>query len=120
GMERLILILSAEGWGGEEEKLPLFLALQEKSLVDVAFRLKRDLEKQGLRCEIDYEGRSLKSQMRRANRLGAKFVVIFGEDEWSRGVVKVKNMEEGEEREVPVDELASTLGALTSGKNSSD
>ncbi|RMG60435.1 MAG: histidine--tRNA ligase, partial [Deltaproteobacteria bacterium] len=95
GMERLILILSAEGWGGEEEKLPLFLALQEKSLVDVAFRLKRELEKQGLRCEIDYEGRSLKSQMRRANRLGAKFVVIFGEDEWGRGVVKVKNMEEG-------------------------
>jgi len=43
------------------------------------------------------EGKSLKAQMRRANKLGARWVIFVGEEEVKRGVVKVRDMETGEE-----------------------
>ena len=49
--------------------------------------------------------KSLKSQMRRANKLGCKYVIIFGQEELSNQVVSIKNMDTGEQTAVPLDSL---------------
>ncbi|BBO17245.1 histidine--tRNA ligase [Candidatus Brocadia pituitae] len=55
------------------------------------------LRKANLSADFDYEGRSLKAQMRTANKLGVKYVIVLGPDELARGDVKVKIMATGEE-----------------------
>jgi len=52
--------------------------------------------------ELDYEGRSLKSQMRRATKLEARFVFILGEDELGRGEIQLRDMREKEQKIVPL------------------
>ena len=58
-----------------------------------ALVLARDLRKSGIRCEVDTRGTSLKSQLRRANALGARVVLILGESEIAEDVVQVKDLE---------------------------
>ncbi len=111
GLERLIMMLEGKedvlGLGNGKDKV--FLALQTKTLTDVAFGLKRELDRKGIRSEMDYHGRSLKSQMRRAHRMGASLVVIFGEGEWEKGNVLVRDMKLGREEEIPFSNLVDDL-----------
>jgi histidyl-tRNA synthetase len=58
-----------------------------------ALEMGRELRKRGIRCEVDTRGTSLKSQLRRANALGARVVFILGESELAEGVVQVKDLE---------------------------
>ena len=53
----------------------------------------------GLRVEMDYEGKSLKSQMRRADKLGARYSVVIGENEVTSGRATLKRMADGEQVE---------------------
>jgi len=67
------------------------------------------LRGQGIRCDLDLLGRSLKAQMREANRQEAPFVVILGEEELRDHQALVKDMRSGEQRRVPLKELAPYL-----------
>ena len=71
--------------------------------------LARDLRHAGLRVLIDYEGRSSKSQMKRANRSGARQVLLLGEDELANNQVTVKEMETGQQQTVARDQVTATL-----------
>ena len=71
--------------------------------------------RESVSVETDYQGRSLKAQMKEAGKLGAGHVVIIGEDEIARGVAVVKNMTTGEQDEVAADKVAALLaGRLAS------
>ena len=61
------------------------------------FYLLNLLRKSNLSADFDYEGRSPKAQMRTANKLGVKYVIVLGTDELARGDVKIKTMETSEE-----------------------
>jgi histidyl-tRNA synthetase len=61
------------------------------------FYLLNLLRKANLSADIDYEGRSPKAQMRTANKLGVKYVIVLGPDELARGDVNIKVMETSEE-----------------------
>jgi histidyl-tRNA synthetase len=89
GLERLLIASDLEVRSNVVDALvaPLGAAVHE-GLV-----LARDLRKSGIRCEVDTRGSSLKSQLRRANALGARVVLILGEDEIAQGVVQVKDLE---------------------------
>jgi len=65
---------------------------------------------------IDYEGRSFKSQMREANKLGADYALIRGEEEMNSGRVKLKNMETGEEKLLPEEEALVELRNPNDGR----
>jgi histidyl-tRNA synthetase len=109
GMERLLICAE----GGEIASLPpagrLVYAL---SLGAEAFRknfiLLRSLRQGGIRGEMDFQGRSLKAQMREANRLRADQVVIRGDEELKAGKVKIKDMKSGEEALVDEGEVVGT------------
>ncbi len=77
---------------------------------DKVFRAVLELRRAGLAGDMDYEGRSLKAQMRSANRSGARYAVMIGPDEAGKGLVKLKDMKEGGERAVPLAEAAKELG----------
>jgi histidyl-tRNA synthetase len=76
-----------------------------------AFLLLRDVRAAGLSAQMDYEGRSLKSQMKRADRLRAARVLIVGEDELKRGVLAIKNMATGEQTEMSREQFMKEIYA---------
>ena len=63
-----------------------------------------------MRVETEYENKSLKSQMRKANRTGATYSVIIGEDELRRKIFSLHNMKTGEEKTFPLKTLADLRG----------
>ena len=71
--------------------------------------LVRRLRRSGLRCESDLRGRGMKAMLRQAAALGARRTVIIGEREHERGVATVRDMDSGEQREVPLSDLEGAL-----------
>jgi histidyl-tRNA synthetase len=67
------------------------------------------LQAAGIRAEMDYQGKSLKAQMRRANKFNAAFTLILGEDELKTGQAQLKDMSDSSQIEVTLDSLVSML-----------
>jgi histidyl-tRNA synthetase len=107
GIERLLMLIG-EG-GGASPAADVFLVTTSATLLPEAFRRKMDLVAAGVRAEMDYDGRSLKSQFRRADRSGAKVVLILGEEEWRRDAVGYRDMAKGIQEEIPVEEAMRRL-----------
>lgn len=106
GLERLVLALP-EG-AGQTGPDAFVVAFGDAAWPAVRV-LTRDLRRAGLRVLVDYEGRSSKSQMKRANRSGARRVLMLGEDELASQQVTVKEMETGQQHTVARDEVAALL-----------
>jgi histidyl-tRNA synthetase len=105
GMERIIIALqSVESLKGviTAPRLTVYITTFDDATRQKGFELLAKLRQNKISAEIDYEGRSLKSQMRQASRLNAKFVVIIGQDELASGSAKIKKMlhTEGVQHEV--------------------
>lgn len=99
GMERLLLSLD-EGGEVSSLRLDLFLVSLGLQAQRVCLELIHKLRQRGLNCEMDFLGRSLKSQLREANRQRASFVLVIGERELESGETNLKDMENGEETRV--------------------
>ena len=110
GLERLVLALP-EGAGEIDVADAFVVALGDPSW-SAARILARDLRRAGLTTLIDYEGRSSKSQMKRANRSRARHMLILGEDELASNQVTVKTMETGEQQTVTRADLVAHLRAV--------
>jgi histidyl-tRNA synthetase len=99
GVERLVLAMPAEV--GRRGRGPLFVAALGEAARMAALALLRELRQAGLEAHMEYDGRSIKSQMKRADRVGATLTLILGDDELAAGVVAVKDMKTGEQARVP-------------------
>jgi histidyl-tRNA synthetase len=106
GLERLALLLPPSP---EAPRCDVFLLPLPKAALDRALRLQRRLRRAGLAVMLDSEGRSFKSRMKQADKLGARFVAILGDDEIARGVWTVRDMARSEQRDVPEEELLDHL-----------
>jgi histidyl-tRNA synthetase len=113
GIERLVLAMPEDEAGGGRR--PLFVAAMGDAARESALALLRDLRRAGLEAHMEYEGRSIKSQMKRADRLNAAFALILGEDELAASVVSVKNMSTGEQTRVSRDAVIDHCRALAAG-----
>jgi histidyl-tRNA synthetase len=107
GVERLLMLLGEDG--DAAPSADVFLVTTAPALLPEAFRWKMDLVRQGVRADMDYEGRSLKSQFRRADRSGARVVLVLGEEEARRGAVGYRDMEKGTQEEVSAEEAMRRL-----------
>ena len=74
-----------------------------------AFRIACELQRAGIAVELDYDGKSLKSQMRRADKLSCRYTLIIGETELANGVAPLKEMATGIQIETPLDPKALAL-----------
>jgi histidyl-tRNA synthetase len=107
GMERLISLMPKEK---EFIRYPqLFIAALGEGTFKEAYRLVNQLHLQGIRTELDYEGKSLKSQMRRADKLKAKYVLILGEEELKRGKAVLRNMGTKSQEEILIDNILEII-----------
>ena len=108
GMERLILLLD-DSAGAATDSNRLFVACLGEEAKKKAFPLVQRLRLTGLSVEMDYEAKSLKAQMRRADRLKATHVLILGEDELAKGIAILRNMDASSQEEIPFEGIAEKL-----------
>lgn len=110
GMERLLMVREAAGRMAPPVAGPdvFLLSLGDKAL---AFngKLAGDLRNAGISTALEYEAKSMKSQMRSADRLKAAKVLILGDSEIEAGVAVLKNMADGNQIQVPFDQIIATL-----------
>ncbi len=104
GITRLILALRELGLDKIEEPRPaVYVAALGDRAVIKALEITERLRKSGHRAECDIVGRSLKAQMKYANKIGAAYTLIIGDSEIEAGKAQLKNMEDGSQSEVELD-----------------
>jgi histidyl-tRNA synthetase len=106
GLDRLALLVPA---GEGAPRCDVFLVPLAKAALDRALRLQRELRQAGLRALLDPEGRSFKSRMKQADKLGARLVAIMGDDEMARGAWTVRDMARSEQHDVPEERVLDHL-----------
>ena len=106
GVERMLLAAASRE---TDSAIDLFFVTLAPEARVPAMRLAGALRAQGVSCDLDFGGRGAKGQFKQADRSGASFAAVLGEDELSRGTVKVRDMASGEEREVDVSDGAAGL-----------
>lgn len=114
GLERLVMLLSEQKGSLPPDGPDLFIAALDQAALSLGFNLACRLRAAGAGVEIEYRLASLKSNLRRAGKLGAKRVLILGQGELETGQAQLKDMADGQQRLVPLDgafeELKTILG----------
>jgi histidyl-tRNA synthetase len=106
GMERFILVLGMQKkLACEDRKLNLFIAALGDKAKSFAVKLVRDLRQKDITCDTDYLQRSLKAQMKEADRQKAEKVLIIGEEEIKKGKAILRDMQSGEQKEIELDRM---------------
>ena len=100
GMERLVLLLQQQERDFAGEQVDLFVIGLGEEPTSLGCKLTRELRKRGVSAGMDYEGRSLKAQMKQANKANASYTLIIGENELEAGKASLKNMNFQEQLEV--------------------
>ncbi len=114
GMERLALILE----GINERPKDFYLAVLHEQAMDKALLMAQRLRENGFSGEMGFQVKSVKAQLRQANRIGVKTCLLLGIDELSKGEIQVKDMSTGVQRSVSQDDVEQALGLNLKGKNS--
>ncbi|HID94662.1 MAG TPA: histidine--tRNA ligase [Candidatus Latescibacteria bacterium] len=110
GMERILLAMEKEGCQiAQPPTIGVYVAPVGDRARAFALSLLKDLRQAGISCDGDYLKRSLKAQMRMADRMGASYTVILGEEEMDRNRVLVRGMRESKQEEVGLDRLVGYL-----------
>jgi len=113
GMERLVLLLQQkEEQKTDNSKIDIFVAGLGEKASEFVFPLVHILRQQGLQTAMDHEGRSLKSQMKQANKLNAGYVLIIGENELEQGQAVLRNMATQEQQEITIDSDNMKMASL--------
>lgn len=110
GIERLLLRLEANGVEiPQPDNVKLYIAPLGEKAVTAAQSIVFKLRKDGVSADTDHLGRALRASMKYADKLGAQYTVVLGDNEIAAGEVNVKNMATGEQTAVKIDNLAEFL-----------
>jgi len=107
GVERLLLVHSSK-FIVHSQNLVYIISLGEEAKIQ-GLKLLDNLRKNGITSDTDYENKSLKGALRKANDLSARYVLIIGGDELKKNVVTLKDMASGEQKEVKTESLITEL-----------
>ena len=110
GIERLLLLM--ENTGVEipnDEGVQIYVASMGEQEKEKAFCLVKSLRENGVIAELDHMDRGIKAQFKYADKIGAKYVGVIGSDELAKGIIKIKNMSDGQETEVLFENLVEFL-----------
>lgn len=112
GFERLLLTMESEGIEIEDtDKTDVFVAIADKSDACKAYglMLAQNLRKNGIKTQIDLLARNFKGQFKYADRIGAKYVLVIGEDELNTEVLTLKNMANSQQTSVKACDIIEEL-----------
>lgn len=110
GMERLLMTI--ESAGIEIPKAPdidIYIATATNSAKPFAMSLAKSVRDNGLVAEVDFVDRSLKAQMKYADKIDCRYVAIIGDDEIESGLVKVRSMKNGEQEEININDIVKFI-----------
>ncbi len=112
GLERVLLALEKQGLLPEKENsVDAFVVALGDAVQLEGFKLLNKLRNAGISALMDFAGRSMKAQMKQANKKNARFVLILGDDEVRDSVVTLKDMSNSEQRKIAIDEVINTISA---------
>ena len=104
GLERLLMVMDAQGCDYMEPKTcDLYIVPMGEDALKKAMGIASELREEGCFVEYDLIGKGLNAQMKYANKTGAKFVMVLGDNEIESGVAKLKNMATGEQTDIRLD-----------------
>ena len=106
GFDRLILVASKEPL--VKQLVAYIITLGDEAL-DIGLRLAREVRSESISCDFDHSAGSLKSKLKEADRSGAKFTIIIGEDEIKKGKVVVRHMKESRQEEVEINNIVDFI-----------
>ncbi len=110
GLERALLVLQEQGiHPAQKSALAVYIAVADDTAATTAARLLQQVREAGISADRDYQNKGLKAQFKAADRLGARFVLVLGENEVAAGTVSVKDLTTGEQVAVAQDQLVSYL-----------
>lgn len=110
GLERLLLLLDSQQTElPEPAKCDVFLAMTDSGLLPTVMKFASDMRSDGTFTLFDTAGRSLKAQMKFADRIGAKYTVVLGQDELDAGKAKMKNMSSGGINEIGLSDISESV-----------
>jgi len=110
GLERMVLALP-EGWHPEPPARAFVVALGDDART-AGLSLLRALRQAGIAAQMEFDARTMRAQMKRADRMAARATLIIGSDELARGEVTVRDMATGDQRPVPRDSAVAYVRAL--------
>ena len=108
GIERLLTAAGGAAAGEAGERIGVYVAVADPALLGKVFPIVQRLRGRGVAASLDYEGRSLKAQLREADRLRCRYVAILGEQELTEGTITVKDLEQGSQRTLALDQFVET------------
>lgn len=113
GLDRVVLVMGEQGCSfGAEPALDAYIVCPDPTARPAAMELLYTLRRAGLKVDMDYAGRGMKSQMKTAVASGARAACILGGNEVSRGVVALRDLSKAQQEEVPLDQIVSRVAAL--------
>jgi histidyl-tRNA synthetase len=117
GIERVVQLIKDSLPLDKKNRLPLvFIIALGDSAHDKGFEILSNLRNAGVCSYIDYQQKSFKAQMRYADKIGARFVVIIGDDELKKGVCVLKDMKDGTQKELVLDNVIESLVVASEAK----
>ena len=116
GMERLVMLLSQKDQGEIRHALDFFLVTLGDKAYEKGFALMQMLRAKGLRVMMDHEGRSMKNQMKQADKQKARFAIILGERELENHEVSLKDMHSGEQKRIELTPMFEEWAAIIKEK----
>lgn len=109
GVERTLLAMAEEGVEISEAPMDAFVVQGSAAAYEPSLALARSLRGAGLSVLTDIDGRSMKSQLRQADKSGARYALILGEEELTKGSVQAKDLKLGTQVELPTVDVAAYL-----------
>ena len=110
GIERLLMSIEAEGIKTPSPPAPaIFVAVMGDDAKSTGVNLLYRLRSNDVPAEMDYSSKSLKAQMKLADKLGVKYTLILGEDELRESSATIRNMQTKEQKRVPISDVVEKL-----------
>lgn len=103
GLERLLIVLE-NNQNIVKDRLDIFVIAFKETEKEI-LKVMQELRALNISCDYDFSVKSIKNQFKSANKRNSKFALILGEDELKRNSCKLKNMDTGEEKEIPLNEI---------------
>ena len=112
GLERLLLALESQNLLPEKNRsVDAYVVALGEAAQSEGFKLLNNLRRAGLSAAMDFAGRSMKAQMKQANKLGARYALILGDDEIAQGVVMLRSMADSQQEKVALAEVIEKIKA---------
>lgn len=106
GLERLMMVLEKNNFDfPNPDELDIYIVIADENSREYSYSILDKFRRQGLKCDTNFTDKSVKSQIKEADKLNAKYIIVIGENEMKSGKVKLKKLSDGTETENNIDDI---------------